>query len=159
MVKADILMLGLHSQCVKRCSLSHSRGMIVCESLRQLERWTGVRGRPYDGALYAGSILKSLMTARNLLESWAFRLEAEHTRVRGTARDQPITQVACRLVRTIGTLHLYELTLPQGSSIEHDTPLSIIPTDDMEPTEGIVLGRQDNVCGLFGSSGLFCLSG
>jgi len=48
-------------------------------------------------------------------------------------------------VHTIGTLHLYELTLPQGSSIEHDTPLSIIPPDDMEPTEGIVLGGQGNL--------------
>ena len=48
-------------------------------------------------------------------------------------------------MHTIGTLHLYELTLPQGSSIEHDTPLSIIPPDDMEPTEGIVLGGQGNL--------------
>jgi len=85
------------------------------------------------------------MTARDLLEAWALRLEAEQTRVSGTALDQPITQVAGRLVHTIGTLHLYELTLPQGSSIEHDTPLSIIPPDDMEPTEGIVLGGQGNV--------------
>jgi len=53
--------------------------------------------------------------------------------------------VAGRLVHTIGTLHLYELTLPQGSSIEHDIPFSIIPPDDMEPTEGIVLRGQGNV--------------
>ena len=85
-----------------------------------------------------------LMTTRDLLETWALRLEAEQKRVSGTALDQPITQVAGRLVDTIGTLHLYELTLPHGSSIEHDTPLSIIPTDDMEPTEGIVLGGQGN---------------
>ena len=85
------------------------------------------------------------MTARDLLETWARLLEAEHTRVSGTALDRPITQVAGRLVHTIGTLHLYEMTLPQGSSIEHDTPLSIIPPDDIEPTEGIVLGGQGNV--------------
>ena len=85
------------------------------------------------------------MTARDLLETWAFRLEAEQERVSGTALDQPITQVAGRLVHTIGTLHLYELTLPHGSFIEHDTPLSIIPPDDMEPTEGIVLGGEGNV--------------
>jgi hypothetical protein len=85
------------------------------------------------------------MTARDLLETWALILDAEQKRVSGTALDQPITQVAGRLVHTIGTLHLYELTLPQGSSIEHDTPLSIIPPDDMEPTEGIVLGGQGNV--------------
>jgi hypothetical protein len=85
------------------------------------------------------------MTARDLIETWALRLEAEQTRASDTALDQPITQVAGRLVRTIGTLHLYEMTLPQGSSIEHDTPLSIIPSDDIEPTEGIVLGGQSNV--------------
>ncbi|HEV8328066.1 MAG TPA: hypothetical protein VGQ08_11315 [Nitrospiraceae bacterium] len=85
------------------------------------------------------------MTARNLLETWALRLEAEQKRVSGTALDQPITQVAGRLAHTIGTLHLYELTLPHGSSIEHDTPFSIILPDDMDPTEGIVLGGQGNV--------------
>jgi len=88
---------------------------------------------------------KDRMTARDLIEIWALRLEAEQKRVSATALDQPITQVAGRLLHTIGTLHLYELTLPHGSSIEHDTPLSIIPPDDMEPTEGIVLGGQDNV--------------
>ena len=85
------------------------------------------------------------MTARDLLETWAPWLEAEQKRVSGKALDQPITQVAGRLVHTIGTLHLYELTLPHGLSIEHDTPLSIIPPDDMEPTEGIVLGGESNV--------------
>ena len=85
------------------------------------------------------------MTARDLLETWALRLEAEQAQVSDTALDQPITQVAGRLVHTIGTLHLYEMTLPEGSSIEHDTPLSIIPSDNMEPTEGVVLGGQNNV--------------
>ena len=92
-----------------------------------------------------GQLSKDLMTARDLLETWALRLEAEQKRVSGAALDQPITQVAGRLVHTIGTLHLYELTLPHGLSIEHDTPLSIIPPDDMEPTEGIVLGGESNV--------------
>ena len=74
-------------------------------------------------------IFKDRMTARDLIETWAIRLEAEQKRVSATALDQPITQVAGRLLHTIGTLHLYELTLPHGSSIEHDTPLSIIPPD------------------------------
>ena len=88
---------------------------------------------------------KDRMTARDLIETWALRLEAEQKRASDTALDQPISQVTGRLLHTIGTLHLYELTLPHGSSIDHDTPLSIIPPDDMEPTEGIVLGRQGNV--------------
>src|SRR4029077_512544 len=96
---------------------------------------TATRGQPQN----------NLMTARSLFETWALCLEAEQKRVSGTALDQPITQMAGRLVHTIGTLHLYELTLPHGSSIEHDTPLSIIPPDDIDPTEGIVLGGQGNV--------------
>ncbi|MDP1768532.1 MAG: hypothetical protein Q8L74_06990 [Nitrospirota bacterium] len=85
------------------------------------------------------------MTARDLIETWALRLEAEQKQVSATAFDQPITHVTGRLLHTIGTLHLYELTLPHGSSIAHDTPLSIVPPDDMEPTEGIVLGGQGHV--------------
>ncbi len=108
--------------------------------------WTGTGDRPYDGHRYdEGNSPKNLMTARDLLEMWALRYEAEEKRASDTALDQPITLVAGRLVRTIGTLHLYELTLPEGLSIEHDTPLSIIPHDDMEPIEGIVLGGQGHV--------------
>lgn len=108
--------------------------------------WTGTGDRPYDGDRYdEGNSPKNLMTARDLLEMWALRYEAEEKRASDTALDQPITLVAGRLVRTIGTLHLYELTLPEGLSIEHDTPLSIIPHDDMEPIEGIVLGGQGHV--------------
>jgi len=97
---------------------------------------TAVRGQSY----------KNFMTARDLLGTWALRLEAEQNRVSGTdLLDQAIHHVTCGLRHTIGTLHLYELTLPQGTSIEHDTPLSIIPPNDMEPTEGIVLDAQGNV--------------
>ena len=85
------------------------------------------------------------MTARDLIETRALRIEAEQNSASSTAPDQPITQVAGRLVNTVGTLHLYELTLPHGASIEHDTPCSIVPQDDLEPTEGIVLGGQGHV--------------
>lgn len=90
-------------------------------------------------------LCRDFMTARDLIETWALRIEAEQKQVSGTALDQAITPVGGRLVDTIGTLHLYELTLPHGSSIEHDTPLSILPQDSMEPTEGIVLGGQGHV--------------
>ncbi|MDH4187662.1 MAG: hypothetical protein OEV08_11740 [Nitrospira sp.] len=85
------------------------------------------------------------MTARELIEIWALRLETEQTSQSDTDQDRPITQVTCRHVTTIGTLHLYELTFPHGLSIKHDTPISIIPPDDAEPTEGIVLGGQNNI--------------
>ena len=89
--------------------------------------------------------IKNLMTASDLLETWVLRLEAEQKRTSGSELDQPIHHVRCGLKQTIGTLHLYELTLPPGSYIEPDTFLSIIPPDDMEPTEGIVLGGQGHV--------------
>jgi len=89
--------------------------------------------------------IKNLMTASDLLETWVLRLEAEQKRTSGSKLDQPIHHVRCGLKQTIGTLHLYELTLPPGSYIEPDTFLSIIPPDDMEPTEGIVLGGQGHV--------------
>jgi hypothetical protein len=85
------------------------------------------------------------MTARDLLETWALRLEAEQKRVSASALDQPINQVTGRLVGTVGALHLYEFTLPRGSSLAHDTPISIVPQNDLEPTEGIVLAGQDHV--------------
>ncbi len=107
--------------------------------------WTGARGQPYDGDRLTRTIYQIHMTARDLLEIWALRLEADQKRVSGTTLDQPITLVAGRLVHTIGTLHLYELTLPQGSSIEPDTPLSIIPPNDLEPIEGIALGGVNNI--------------
>ena len=112
-------------------------------SYDRLDRCNGptVLWRP----LYEGNHPKDLMTARDLLETWALRLESEQKRVSGTGLDQPIHHVTCGLKHTIGTLHLYELTLPPGWSIEHDTPLSIIPPDDMEPTEGLMLGGQGRV--------------
>jgi hypothetical protein len=89
---------------------------------------------------------QDFMTAQDLFEIWALRLETEQKRVTCTALDQPITGVAARLVQTIGRLYLYELTFPPGSPIEHDTPLTIIPSsEDIEPTEGIVLGEQEHV--------------
>ncbi len=86
------------------------------------------------------------MTARDLIEIWALRLDTEQERVSRDGRDQPMTSVTGRLLQTVGTLHLYEFTLPPGSHLDSDTPLSIIlPDDDIDPTEGIVLGGQDHI--------------
>lgn len=82
------------------------------------------------------------MTARDLIELWADRLLTEQTRTMGAGHDQPIAPVTGRLIQTVGTLHLYEFRLPAGRSLEVDIPLSIVPPEDMEPTEGMVLGNQ-----------------
>ncbi len=85
------------------------------------------------------------MTARDLIEIWAGRLFAEQKQLVSLGGDQPIAPVSGRLLQTVGTLYLYEFTLPPGRSLEIDTPLSIIPPDDMEPTEGVVLSCRGDL--------------
>jgi hypothetical protein len=79
------------------------------------------------------------MTARDLIHEWAVRLTKEQNQIATTGSDDPIPSVSGRLLRNIGTLHLYELTLPRPRALEIDTPVTIVPPDEMEPTEGIVL--------------------
>jgi len=79
------------------------------------------------------------MTARDLLHRWAIKLAKEQNDIGTTGLDEPIPSVYGRLLQRTGTLHLYELTLPQPRVVEIDTPVTIVPPDEMEPTEGIVL--------------------
>jgi hypothetical protein len=85
------------------------------------------------------------ITARDLIQIWAHRLAVKQQQVAGNGTDHPITPVTGRLLQTVGTLYLYEFMLPTGRSVETDTPLSIVPSDDVEPTEGLVLSCRDNV--------------
>jgi hypothetical protein len=85
------------------------------------------------------------MTARELIEIWTHRLFAEQKQLVSAGFDQPIAPVTGRLLQTVGTLYLYELTLPPGRSLAVDTPLSIVPPDEMESTEGVVLSCRDDL--------------
>jgi hypothetical protein len=79
------------------------------------------------------------MTAVELIESWIVNLEAEHVRLVQTGQDAPITASQGRLVRTTGGLHLYEFVVPSEVRIPIDLPISLVPADDTDTTEGIVL--------------------
>ncbi len=85
------------------------------------------------------------MTARDLIELWAERLLTEQGQVLSAGLDQPLSPVAGRLIQTVGTLHLYEFRLPSGRALEVDIPLSIVPPDETEPMEGVVLSSQGEV--------------
>lgn len=85
------------------------------------------------------------MAAKDLIESWIARLGEDRLRVSDTGQDAPITAAEGRHVQSIGGLHLYEFLLPPGAALHADLPLSIIPSDDQEPTEGIVLNQTGNV--------------
>jgi len=63
----------------------------------------------------------------------------------GGELDQPISPVTGRLLQTVGTLYLYEFRLPPGRSVAIDTPISIVPSDDMESTEGMVLSCRGDL--------------
>src|SRR5687767_13593996 len=75
------------------------------------------------------------------------------TAVRGSPLIQelvaPISPSAGRLVSTVGTLYLYELTLPSGLSKDHhpfeDMPVTILPSDGTEPTEGFVMRSREGM--------------
>ena len=85
------------------------------------------------------------MTARELLCLWATKLAQEQHHIATTRLDDPIPSVHGRLLQSSGTLHLYELTLPQPKAVEIDTPVTIVLSDELEPTEGIVLRNAGHV--------------
>lgn len=84
------------------------------------------------------------MTAKELIEVWVARLEAERQRIIDAGQDVAVTATEGRLVQAIGGLHLYEFLVPPGISLSVDLPLSIVTSDEMDPTEGIVLRQKGN---------------
>ena len=80
-----------------------------------------------------------VMTATELIEFWISRLEAEQTRLIETGQDAPAMASLGRLVRTTGGLHLYEFIVAGEVSLPIDLPVSLVPADDTDTTEGIVL--------------------
>lgn len=79
------------------------------------------------------------MTAAKLIESWIVNLEGEQARLVERGQDAPIRASQGRLVRTTGGLHLYEFVVPNGVRMPIDLPISLVPADDTDTTEGIVL--------------------
>ena len=53
--------------------------------------------------------------------------------------------MAGRLLHIVGTLYLYEFQLPAGRFVDIDTPLSIVPAEDIEATEGLALSCRNDV--------------
>ena len=79
------------------------------------------------------------MTATELIELWISRLEATQVRLTETGQDAPVVASRGHLVKTVGELHLYEFILPADVQLSIDLPVSVIPFDETDATEGIVL--------------------
>ncbi len=84
------------------------------------------------------------MTATELIELWIARLEATQVHLAETGQDAPVVASRGHLVKTIGGLHLYEFMLPADVLLCADLPVSVVPIDEIDATEGIVLWRTGN---------------
>ena len=84
------------------------------------------------------------MTVTELIEWWITRLEAERARLTETGQDAPIVASHGRLVHTEGGLHLYEFVVPVEVQLSVDLPISVVPADEADTTEGIVLRQTGN---------------
>ncbi|MGE0643368.1 MAG: AAA domain-containing protein [Nitrospira sp.] len=79
------------------------------------------------------------MTAHELIEAWNIELEAQQVRLMESGQETPISASRGRLLQTISGLHLYEFALPSDVVLVADLPVSVVPPDEAETTEGIVL--------------------
>lgn len=85
------------------------------------------------------------VAARDLIQCWADRFSDDQLSPAVAEMDQPIAPIDGRLLQTVGALHLYEFVLPAGRTVATDAPFSIIPPDDVEPTEGVVLRSRGHI--------------
>ncbi len=86
-------------------------------------------------------------TIAALLEQAVSQLEHESSRYTAEGGDRPVTLSGGRLTQSIGSLHLYQFSLPTDSALAVDIPVTIVPSDEGEPTEGHVL--QCNEAGVY----------
>jgi hypothetical protein len=87
------------------------------------------------------------MKLSELLGHYARSLADEGRTVSTRGGDAPIASLNGRQVAAVGTLFLYAFDLPAGATLPEDLPASIVPGDtggDLEPTEGVVIGREGN---------------
>ena len=80
------------------------------------------------------------MKLPDLLNAFATRL-ADHKDA-ARASDPLIESRATRDLGTAGTLHLYAMEVPAGTTFLEDVPVTIVPPGDLEPTGGYLLRRQ-----------------
>jgi hypothetical protein len=84
-------------------------------------------------------------TVRDFSEQMALQLEREAQRHAGRDADRPIQISGARLVDQVGTLQVYECAVPSGTSLRSDIPVTVVPSDDDEPTEGFVLAQHGDM--------------
>lgn len=84
-------------------------------------------------------------TARDCLEVCAAQLDREVLLTNDAGLDSPVIVTRGTLRHSVGGLHVYEFTLPAGCVLSIDLPVSIVPGDELEATEGTVLSCQGHM--------------
>ena len=82
------------------------------------------------------------MKLTELLDLYADTLRTERDTASAKGLDEPIPVTNGRRLATIGMLHQYAFDLPSGAPLGEDLPLTILPPDHLEPTEGYAIGVQ-----------------
>ncbi|MEK7268655.1 MAG: hypothetical protein AAB093_04545, partial [Nitrospirota bacterium] len=78
----------------------------------------------------------------DLLEHFSHVLAEQRDGASARGLDAPVAVSGGRRISTAGALHLYELDVSADTLLPEDVPVTIIPPGDLEPTEGLVVGRR-----------------
>jgi len=80
------------------------------------------------------------MKLDDLLIHLAANLSEERETAMSRGLDAPLEIRQATHLRTVGNLHLYQCPLPPDRPILPDVPMTLLPGNDLEPTEGFILG-------------------
>ena len=80
------------------------------------------------------------MKLDDLLTHTAASLSGEREAAMSRGLDAPLDIPAATHLRTVGALHLYRCQCPPDRLVFPDVPMTLLPGNDMEPTEGYILG-------------------
>ncbi len=80
------------------------------------------------------------MKLDDLLAHTASNLSAERETAMNRGLDAPIDLSSASHFRTVGSLHLYRCQPPPDRSCLPDVPMTLLPGNDLEPTEGCIWG-------------------
>ena len=113
------------------------------------ERQCAVDRRPMVGGLGCVAVclpaslhaVSSTMKLSELLGQFAKQLTDEKDAAVSRHADVPIETMGAKHVGTAGTLYIYALAIPQTASLFEDVALTLVPPNNVDPTEGLILQR------------------
>ncbi len=84
------------------------------------------------------------MKLYDLLTQSSAQLQDEREQAMTRGLDAPLDIPQAQFLHSVGSLHLYRCDVPPETKIVPDTPMTLLPGNEMEPTEGYLLGMDGN---------------